>query len=246
MEIDTVLALGGVFVGLASGFFGIGGGTITVPLLLFLGFDIKLAIALSAMQMSIGSLFGSFLHIRASVFSPYEVLLLGLGGIIGAIIGSYSVHLAPHRLLEYLFLALLLFTLIKLFLSSAVPNRTEVHSRFLHIGIGFGIGLFSGLLGVGGAILLTPILVGYLGFPLKKAAAMSLLFVCFTTITSTCTFALLGLLPFSSGLILTLFSLIGIYGGIRLAHHTPPSYFKILLVGLYVVLFTITCNKIFL
>lgn len=41
----------GVVVGLLSGFFGIGGGTVLVPMLLALGYDTKVAIGMSVVQM---------------------------------------------------------------------------------------------------------------------------------------------------------------------------------------------------
>jgi len=51
----VLLAGLGVFVGFISGFFAIGGGTVLVPALLFLGYDIKYAIGISVTQMVFSS-----------------------------------------------------------------------------------------------------------------------------------------------------------------------------------------------
>lgn len=48
----------GIFVGFLSGFFGVGGGTILVPILLFLGFETKIAMGTSVLQMVFSSLYG--------------------------------------------------------------------------------------------------------------------------------------------------------------------------------------------
>ncbi|MDX1296432.1 MAG: TSUP family transporter, partial [Sulfurimonadaceae bacterium] len=56
------LALIGIGVGVLSGFFGIGGGTILVPALLLMGFDMKTAIGISIVQMVFASVYGSYLN----------------------------------------------------------------------------------------------------------------------------------------------------------------------------------------
>ena len=52
----------GIFIGVMSGFFGIGGGMILVPILVALGFGIKDAIGISIIQMVFISIFGSYLN----------------------------------------------------------------------------------------------------------------------------------------------------------------------------------------
>ena len=67
------LAFVGIFVGFLSGFFGIGGGTILVPILLALGFDMKSAVGISVTQMVFSSLFGSFLNLRKGVLKIVDM-----------------------------------------------------------------------------------------------------------------------------------------------------------------------------
>ena len=54
----------GLIAGFIGGFFGVGGGMILVPLLLFSNFDMKSAVAISIMQMVFTSIFGTFLGLK--------------------------------------------------------------------------------------------------------------------------------------------------------------------------------------
>lgn len=74
------------------------------------------------------------------------MVYFGYGGIAGAVIGAYFVKLFDHQ--EYLFLSLY-FTLVKLFIANPEPTKKEVYNPLLYSLIGFGIGIFSGMLGVG-------------------------------------------------------------------------------------------------
>ena len=73
------LSLLGVIVGTLSGFFGIGGGTVSVPLLLYLGFGIKEAIGISMMQMVAGSLMAAYIHHKNKTYAMKEVKYFGFG-----------------------------------------------------------------------------------------------------------------------------------------------------------------------
>lgn len=238
------LAVLGVVVGTMSGFFGIGGGTVTVPLLLYLGFGIKEAIGISIMQMVAGSLMAAWLHQKNKTYEIREVKYFGFGGIVGAAIGAVLVKVLQSSFLEWLFLGIVAFTLGRLALSNPVPTRSEVINRPLYSLIGGGIGIFSGMLGVGGSILMTPILVSFMGFPLKKASAVGLFFVMFTSVSAFVTMISLGLINLHAGLIMALASLIGIKMGIWLVDKTHHTNYKRILVVFYIMIFIITAYKL--
>lgn len=58
------LAFFGIATGFTSGFFGVGGGMVLVPMLLMYGFVMKEAVAISIMQMVFSSIYGSFLNAK--------------------------------------------------------------------------------------------------------------------------------------------------------------------------------------
>lgn len=238
------LALLGIAVGTLSGFFGIGGGTVSVPILLYLGFGIKEAIGISIMQMVAGSLMAAWIHHKNQTYAVQEIKYFGYGGILGAIIGGLLVKILDATVLEWLFLSIVAFTLGRLAFSNPVPSRSEVVNRPLYTLIGSGIGVFSGMLGVGGSILMTPILVSFMGFPLKKASAVGLFFVMFTSISAFATLLYLGFINLQAGAIMALSSLIGIMMGIRLLNKTKVTYYKQVLVIFYILIFAITAYKL--
>jgi len=79
------LGLLGLFVGGLSGLFGIGGGTILVPLLLLLGFETKIAIGISVVQMVFSSMYGSYLNHKKGTLDTLMVTIIGVGGSCGAL-----------------------------------------------------------------------------------------------------------------------------------------------------------------
>lgn len=82
----VIIALGGV-VGLLSGMFGVGGGFLTTPLLIFYGIPPTVAAASAASQVTGASVSGVFTHMaRGSVDFRMGGVLVG-GGIVGAGIG---------------------------------------------------------------------------------------------------------------------------------------------------------------
>ena len=238
------LALLGIGVGTLSGFFGIGGGTVSVPILLYLGFGIKEAIGISVMQMVAGSLMAAWIHHKKQTYVVNDIKYFGYGGILGAMVGGFLVKVLDATILEWFFLTIVAFTLGRLAFSNSVPTRSEVINRPLYMVIGSGIGVFSGMLGVGGSILMTPILVSFMGFPLKKASAVGLFFVMFTSASAFGTLLWLGMINVHAGLIMALSSLVGIMIGIWLLNLVKISQYKQILIVFYVFIFAITAYKL--
>jgi len=238
------LSLLGVVVGTLSGFFGIGGGTVSVPVLLYLGFGIKEAVAISVMQMVAGSLMAAAIHQKNKTYTVGTIKYFGFGGLIGAMVGAVLVKTLNATILEWTFLGMVAFTLGRLALSPPKPVRSEVVNRPLYTLVGSLVGVLSGMLGVGGSILMTPILVSFMGFELKKASAIGLFFVMFTSLSALVTFAVLGMLNWYAGTVMALSSLAGIGLGIWLVDKVHLRHYKQTLVIFYIFIFSLTAYKL--
>jgi len=224
-----IFVLYGILVGFIAGFFGVGGGTILVPLLLGLGYNIKEAVGITIIQMLFSSVYGSYVHYKEGRLDVKIVLFLALGGSIGAFLSAYFVQLVSNRFLELLFLTVIIFATIKLFYtpSSALKERTLSPLILFSLGLFVGIGAIS--IGVGGAIFIIPFLNAFLGYPLKKAVVASLFFVAFSSISAFVNWAIEGQLLYKEGLTIGLFSMLGVYVGIRLAGRVKVKNFKALM-----------------
>lgn len=229
-----------------SGFFGIGGGMILVPILLVLGFYIKDAIGISIVQMVFSSVFGSYLNHKKGSLIIGEGIFVGLGGFIGGYIGGAVTESIPDVVLQFTFFALLLFALFRLFFSKNHEDDAQTKSlnKALLFSIGVGIGIFSITLGIGGSIILTPLLVGLLHYPLKKAVSAGLFFVVFSSVAGMISRLSSGTIDFSNGLIVAVASLVGVAIGIWLKDHVNSKNHKIALLALYVFALGMLVKKI--
>ena len=236
----------GIFIGTMSGFFGIGGGMILVPILLVLGFEIKDAIGISIVQMVFSSIYGSYLNHKKGSLIIGEGIFVGLGGFAGGYIGGYVTEYIADVVLQFTFLGLLIYALLRLFFSKnhADDVQTKSLNKALLFAIGTGIGIFSIALGIGGSIILTPLLVGVLQYPLKKAVSAGLFFVVFSSVAGMISRLSSGTIDFNNGLIVAVASLIGVALGIWLKDHVTSKNHKMALLALYVFALGMLVKKI--
>ncbi|KTF68004.1 sulfite exporter TauE/SafE family protein [Sphingomonas sp. HT-1] len=83
-----IVALG-LGVGLLSGMFGVGGGFLTTPLLIFYGIPPTVAAASAASQVTGASVSGVFAHLRRKGVDLQMGAVLVAGGILGSIMGAW-------------------------------------------------------------------------------------------------------------------------------------------------------------
>jgi len=181
--VELELIVFGLITGFTSGFFGIGGGSILIPMLLLVGFVMKEAVAISIMQMVFSSIYGSFLNSKKIKGLVRDGIILGIGAIFGGLVSGYFLPSIPNIYLQYIFIATLIYTIYTLFRAPASQDvEQEDKNIFLLIFIGFFVGIFAMSIGIGGSLMLLPILVRFLKYDLKVATALGLFFVIFSSI----------------------------------------------------------------
>lgn len=234
----------GMGIGFVSGFFGIGGGTILVPILLNLGFDIKSAIGISVLQMFMGALFGSYVNYKNKKLVLNDGIIVGIGGLVGASFSGLIVANTPSIVLKLAVLFMLMVAIVKFFKTDVQnPNPKEISKPIM-----FCVGLFVGAVaisvGLGGALFLTPIFVGFLKMDIKKAVSIGLFFVVFSSFAGLISLANADLVDYKTGLMIGIGSIIGVYFGVKAGHRVDKQIQKKLALGLYIIMFILMVKNI--
>ena len=235
----------GIITGFFSGFLGVGGGTILVPMLLFLGFELKEAIGISVTQMMMSSMYGSFLNYKKGLLKIKNGLSLAIGGAVGASLSGIIVHIAPKWLLGAIFLTLVFIAIIRFFITVKEPQTEPPIDNKKLFFIGVFVGSIAISVGVGGAILITPILVGFLKYKLKTTVSLSLFFVVFSSISGFISQSIAGHINYLEGFTIGLSSLIGTYFGVKLYHKIDTKIHKKILLSWYIFIFFAMIYKLY-
>ncbi|MFK7918187.1 MAG: sulfite exporter TauE/SafE family protein [Ilumatobacter sp.] len=152
----------GAVAGLLSGLLGIGGGIVIVPALL--------AVMSMERKLAHGTSLAATLPVAAASLITYSVndnvdwpvaACLAAGAIFGAVIGTQLLQVIPKRPLIVTFIVVILFTAVRLGLADDALGRDDLSlaGGIALIAIGLLTGTLSGLLGIGGGVIMVPALI---------------------------------------------------------------------------------------
>jgi uncharacterized membrane protein YfcA len=221
VSLDIFVLLGlGAAVGFLAGVFGVGGGFLLTPLLIFIGVPPTVAVASSANQLVGASVSGVLAHWRRGNVDFKMGYVLLVGGLIGSLLGVWIFTLLKRlgqiELTISICYVLLLGALGFLMMIESIRALLRLHSpgvsrRRLHqhtwmhglplkarfrrsrlyisallpVGIGFVIGVFSAILGIGGGFIMVPAMIYMLGMPTSVVPGTSLLQIIFVAANVT-------------------------------------------------------------
>ncbi|UOR01145.1 sulfite exporter TauE/SafE family protein [Leucobacter allii] len=223
-----ILALLGAATGLLSGLFGIGGGVILVPMLvMILGFQQRLAAGTSVAAILPAAVVGGIGYAVQGNVDWLAAVLLAAGIVVGAQIGSYLLSRVPTGFLRWMFMAFLLGIVISLWF--VVPQRDAaieitVLSGALLVVTGLVTGVLSGLLGVGGGVIVVPVLMFFFGASDLVAKGTSLIMLIPGSISGTIGNTRRRNVDLRSALVLGIAASILSPLGSVIATHIPPFW----------------------
>jgi uncharacterized membrane protein YfcA len=187
-------ALIGFASGVASGALGIGGALLSTPGIRW-AFHVRPLIAVGTTLPVIipTGLTGVYTYVRSQLVEVRTAAIMASAGSVFAIAGAYTTKFVNGEALLILTAVLILILSIRM-----LPKKGTGHAPHVEPGvpvlllIGAASGFVSGLLGVGGGVILVPVLTVLLRFPVKTALGTSLAVVAAQAIPGTITHALLG------------------------------------------------------
>jgi hypothetical protein len=201
----------GFAVGVLSGMFGIGGGFLTTPLLIFYGIPPTVAVASATTQITGASVSGAMVHMRRGGVDLKMAAVMTAGGFLGSIVGVgvFRVLQASGQIdvvISFLYVVILGWigfimlkdALIALgILATKERKKAPRHNRWIAslplrwrfyasglylspiapLAIGFGSGVLTVLLGIGGGFIIVPAMIYLLGMPARIVIGTSLAMV---------------------------------------------------------------------
>ena len=236
--------LGGAIAGFSSGLLGVGGGWLIVPFLyLLFSLSITEAIGTSLFIIFFTSVSGTFAHLRkGNIYFPI-ILPLVISGMIGVRFGALTALSLPEIYLKVLFFLLLIFSGFKMFFQKEEGNFEEIPSHFnfyLLTLSGLICGYLSGLLGVGGAFILMPLLHLFFKFPMRICIGSSLLVILFNGFVGGISYLLAGKVNIPLLFLLSLSSIIfAPLGAETVSHISQERLRRIFAILLFLIAFSL-------
>jgi uncharacterized membrane protein YfcA len=213
-----ILLATGAGVGFASGLLGIGGGSIMIPISywLVLAMDIspdiaiRVAFGTSLLVILPTAISGSWRHNKEVAVRWKTAMVLGSCALAGAVLGATLAAHLPGEILEKGFGGLVLAIALWMGLGIMPRSRARDADPRENLGIaaacGFPIGIITGLTGLGGGVLIVPVLVLALNFPMHLAVGTSVASIILASLGGIAGYIINGLgvpglLPYSIGYI---------------------------------------------
>ncbi len=176
-----IMASSAVVVGFMSGFFGIGGGLLMVPILFYIftfsgieqGIVMHMAIGTSFFIIIPNSIISTITHMRFKSVDFSIVKTFGIFVMIGVILGTiFAVSLKTSGLVLFFSIMTMIFAIYFLLEKEKINPAPRKISLIYRVILGFLSGFLSAPMGIGGGVYNTPIFK-MLGYPINVAIGSS-------------------------------------------------------------------------
>ncbi len=249
--------------GVVLGLIGAGGSILTVPVLVYLLLiPASQATGYSLVIVGTTALVGAIEYLRRNQSSPRMALIFGTPAILGVYLtrrfffpavpdpvltfGTFALSKDTAVMILFaIFMLLAAFSMIRNNHKTADADRPASQARMpypLILGLGFVVGIFTGMVGAGGGFMILPVLVLFGGLPMKVAIGTDLLIISAKSligflgeaqVAENIDYAFIGLI--------TLLPLVGIVIGTWLNRRVPAGKLQtafgwfVLVMGVYIV-----------
>jgi uncharacterized membrane protein YfcA len=222
LSVNIFILLGmGAAVGFLSGMFGVGGGFLITPLLIFYNVPPAIAVATGANQVIASSISGAITHFRRGSLDLKLGTVLLVGGLLGATVGIW-IFQALRRLGQLDLVISILYVVLltsvgglmmwesvnairRARLNEPVTLKRTGQHNWVHrlpfkmrfkkskiylsvvpiAALGFGVGILTSIMGVGGGFIMVPAMIYLLRIPTSVVVGTSLFQIIFVSTYST-------------------------------------------------------------
>jgi uncharacterized membrane protein YfcA len=248
-------ALLGIVAGFFNGLLGIGCGVLVVPVFITLGWPVPNTMATSHVGVFLSSLAAMYVHRHSKDISRTQILCIAVPAVVTAQLASRVAHSVPPNLVLLGFSAFMFIDLDILcaaqakkdkLLGAVVEVKPLEKSFFSYLFIGFVTGIVASFFGLGGGLVVIPLLLLLTDAPPKVAVKTSIGVMVLTSTSSLLPHLGSGQINFSVGALLGIGTIFGGLVGSSLMPHLPDAAIKklisvmLLAAGIHMYFFGIT------
>ena len=168
-----------------SGFLGVGGGIVYIPILDYflskLGFSddnlVKAILANSLFTIIFSGSVSSYKQYKLGNFYPREIFYTAITGVLAAVLMTVLIKSGTwysKSVFNYVFASMLLVIALRMFFKKVqVSNTSNIIKPLGYYVTGFIAGIVTAMSGLGGGVVMTPAFTDVLKMDIKKASAIS-------------------------------------------------------------------------
>lgn len=190
IEYIVILLATGAVVGFAAGLLGIGGAFIMTPVQYMLytsmglstDMAVKLAFGTTLLVILPTAASGAWRHSQKGAVWWKAAIVMGSCSLIGGFVGATLATHLPGTALKVAFGAVAVAAAIRMLTATSVEVKREPSDNiWVWVAWAIPIGVVTGILGIGGGIMVVPVMVMALRFDMHNAIATSLAMMIFTS-----------------------------------------------------------------
>jgi uncharacterized membrane protein YfcA len=238
-----------IFTSAASATVGLGGGILLIPfIILIFALPVKYVAGTMLLAMVPYTAIATIRNLKNGYVNFKIGLIMEIGSIAGVLLGAHFSAIIPNVILKIVFILIVIYLLFTLKIPKDSPynyiargfSRMNIIPPYIFcqgttitrcsspalIFVGIVAGIFSGMLGIGGGFLKTPVLLVGLHLPPKEAVGTALFMIMITAFFGAAEHIYLHHINYQIALIISCGMMIGAYIGTTVLKKSPEEQIK--------------------